>query len=469
MPSTRSAFAILLFCLLPICTQVVTAQNGKLTVLEKEYDKRRRKVLIDATTRHLRLGEWARKMGLNEQAMVQFLKAEEISEGHHQGAAMMVGVMRRYGDAFWRRHRKQVPQRSLKKYHKKAQDLVKRDRKDHFKLAKHAHNKKLKGRAQKGYEVLIRTASGTSEFDDKGNLVITGGVVPAEYVRGYKKSSVEIDGRLRARDAFLQVMTEIKTFSEVSSEELRVRSVVGQKSAARMHKMLTQLLPRLEAAVGGRPMRRLEVFVFAKRENFDLYLERAGYGASAADGLTDPMRMVALVCAEKRAPAVTQAVALHELVHLYQYAVGRAVFPSWYAEGFAETYGGQGTFSWKDDKLETGGMMSKFRLDALRKAELIPIEKLVVTDAMSLLRQDPDKAVLFYAQSWAFLRYLRTGAGKEVGEKLRLWEVQCRGAAMGAVRGARGRQGPAVNSFDSLFGDEIEDLETGFKAWLRLQ
>ncbi|MBI1852461.1 MAG: hypothetical protein HYR85_19135 [Planctomycetes bacterium] len=38
------------------------------------------------------------------------------------------------------------------------------------------------------------------------------------------------------------------------------------------------------------------------------------------------------------------------------------VMPSWYAEGFTETFGGEGTFTWDGTKLDAKKAMSPSRL-----------------------------------------------------------------------------------------------------------
>ena len=74
----------------------------------------------------------------------------------------------------------------------------------------------------------------------------------------------------------------------------------------------------------------------------------------------------------------------------------------------------------------------------------------------------------FYAESWALLRFLRTAATQELGERFHLWEIACRGGAIGAQAGkARERDTvPARQSFQKTFGADLPKIEKAFRAWL---
>ena len=50
---------------------------------------------------------------------------------------------------------------------------------------------------------------------------------------------------------------------------------------------------------------------------------------------------------------------LHELSHLFWFGCAPVAMPDWYAEGFAESFGGQGTFTWDGAKLAIGGLMRR--------------------------------------------------------------------------------------------------------------
>ena len=249
-----------------------------------------------------------------------------------------------------------------------------------------------------------------------------------------------------------------------------MRSELSTEHAAKLHKMLSKLLPHLEEAMDGTPVRKLEVFVFKTDASFQAYLERIGYGNAKVHGLMDPKTFTALVSAEKRAPAIVQAIAMHELTHLYDYSVSRAVFPAWYTEAFAETYGGVGTFRMDKDDLVVGGPMPAERLQILlADGGLMSLEKLLGMGREALLTLPVEQKLGFYTQAWAFLRYLRSGAGEDTAVELDAWEARCRGEAIGAQigkpRARNARESAAL--FQKAFGGQLAELDAGFVAWLR--
>jgi hypothetical protein len=99
----------------------------------------------------------------------------------------------------------------------------------------------------------------------------------------------------------------------------------------------------------------------------------------------------------------------------------------------------------------------------------MPLAELLVTDALATWNRDKDAGLSFYAQSWAFVRYLRTGAGAAVAARFEQWEERCRGQALGFELGvARTTQrAPASGLFQDLFGADLPKLEAGFADWLR--
>ena len=204
--------------------------------------------------------------------------------------------------------------------------------------------------------------------------------------------------------------------------------------------------------------------MLSRRVDYDLYLEKAAlkrfaFGAGVADRKT----YTAVVCAEG---ADLDALALHQLTHLFQYGVTRAIMPDWYAEGLAESFGGRGTFTFAGGTLEVGGMLGPERRGLLAKpVQLLPLGELLSADAAALF---PERGWLFYAESWAFLRFLRTHAGPDVAEHFRRWEQTCMGAALGADAAdmRAGDPSAARALFEETFGAELRELETRFRTYV---
>ena len=93
--------------------------------------------------------------------------------------------------------------------------------------------------------------------------------------------------------------------------------------------------------------------IVARHDDYQSYLEaRRLDGPGNAKGLCDYGAFQTLVSAEGLASEDLHALVLHELSHLFFFATAPAVMPDWFAEGFAETFGGQGTFDWDGKKLQ---------------------------------------------------------------------------------------------------------------------
>ena len=138
-------------------------------------------------------------------------------------------------------------------------------------------------------------------------------------------------------------------------------------------------------------------------------------------------------------------------------------------ESFADTYGGTGTFTWDGKAFMPGGMLAKGLTDGIKTDEgFLPLADLTAGDALALLSKDRPKASRFYAESWAFLRFLRTGSLPEIRDRFRLWELACKGGAIGAKAGkARDRDtAPGREAFQKSFGADLPALEKAFRAWL---
>ncbi|MHC5012114.1 MAG: hypothetical protein ACYTG6_14400, partial [Planctomycetota bacterium] len=360
----------------------------------------------------------------------------------------------------------------LRGYDKRARAAFRRYQKARLKLADWARRKdELQEEAFREYQAVARDDDRALEFDAKGRVVVEVGAIPEEISARIRSEAVTINERLYVRDAFLELLPEVKEIHETESERIRVRTVRGAEEASRLLKLTEALLPYLEEDTGGRPTRRMNVFVFGTRRGFETYLDAAELGShKVATGVADGARFVALVCGEGLDETSVGEVTCHELSHLFQFGVTPAVLPSWHREGFAETWGGPGTLSWNGEALEAGGMLAEHRLAPIRTDEgYIPLRDLLAGDALALLGSDRTRGSNFYAESWAFLRYMRHAAEEDVRERFHRWEVMCRGAALGAEPGKPNQQDsePAALLFERMFAADLPAIEAGFREWLK--
>ena len=231
----------------------------------------------------------------------------------------------------------------------------------------------------------------------------------------------------------------------------------------------TALCEPLSERLDGLPVQQLRLLVFEKRADYDAYLAARGNGdATHARGLCDYLGYQAMLCAEGLSREDLDALALHELTHLFFWGCTPVAMPDFYAEGLAETFGGQGTFVWDGKKLTTGGAMRRDRVEAVQQAPL-PLRELFAVNALRTLASDRDRAMVFYAQSQLFQRFVRRPECPW-SKRFEWWENECRGAMAGTKSTGRvGDVGPAKAAFDRLFGQDLADLEAAFLAWLATQ
>lgn len=456
------AAALLVACL--VLASLLPAQADR---DRAEFEKVRTRTLAEAAQRHLRLGSWARKAGLVPQATTQFLRAQEVGEDANPGAVTVVSLMRSLDTDFWRENLEDPPRVRLRNYEKRAAACEERNRADWFNLAVLAHRCDMREMALDFLRKVLAALDEPPQWEEDGSLRLGKlGKVPP----GLAERLVDSNTARATVASILTGATGLGELHDVRSLELIVQTDVSEARAEKTHALLTKLLPHLEGATGERPTRALRVFVFAERADFESWMEARGYAKSEANGLCDYAGFVAAVCAEGIAPPLVDAVAMHELAHLWDYALSPVVFPSWYVEAWAESFGAPGTFAIGDDgELRIGKPLPDHRIAALREPDaLIPLREMLETNGATLLVADRERALRFYAQSLAFLRYLREHAGEEVAEKLRVWEAQCRGTAAGAQPGVyrlRNEQ-DARDLFDRIFAEDLETVEEGFRAWI---
>ncbi len=439
----------------------------------RDFEKKRYKNLLYAGQRHLKLGVWCRDKGLVPQATAEFIRAVEVSDGKNPGAVKVLGMMRNLDEKFWKKRRRKTHSGLLAQYEKKAKGAFATTQKERLKLAAWAHGRSdLKDEAIGEYLELLRDQDEAITVDGKERIVLDGGTIPAEATAKIREKTVAINGREYVRDAFLEKIPLVTEIYQAEHERVRVRTMTSNEDAAKLLKLSLALLPRLESDTGGRPTRRMNVFIFKDKKTYDGYLDAAKLGShKVAAGLAVSSTNVALVDAGGRSEDDVQGITLHELSHLYDFGVTRGVMPSWYREGFAETYGRRGAFTWDGEKLTTGLAKDGSSFARLKGGAAIPLGDFLKAKATKLLQTDRKKGGVFYAQSWAFVRFLRSGADAEATEQFLLWEAMCRGAALGAEAGKPDSENAAPSSqlFDKLLGPRLAEIETSFRAWLEKQ
>src|SRR5436305_8965687 len=144
-----------------------------------------------------------------------------------------------------------------------------------------------------------------------------------------------------------------------------------------------------------------------------------------------------------------EALAFREYVHLLVRNSFRNA-PLWFNEGLAEYYS---TFEISGDKKHvTLGKPASNRVQALLKGELIPLEKLLSIDGNSEFYFEPNKRDIFYAESWALVHYLLTGA---------------RRAQLASYMELIGKGATIEEAFRQAFQTSFDEIESELRQYIR--
>jgi hypothetical protein len=433
----------------------------------------RTRALAEAGQRHLELGVDLRREGLCVQAAEQIVRAVEVSGGQNQGALMVLRLMQNLDDGFWKKKLLRPGRARLDSYEHEAHRLDVADEKQRLEAALWAWTHRLWEDAHAEYVDILTRRGEPLEFTKSGCVTLEAGTLPEKESQRIREEAVAINDKLYIRDRFLAALPQLKELFEQRDALLCVRSTRSLDEARSVHALALQLLPVLEADLGARPGRPLMLVLLGDVALYEAYLDAVKMPEhKAAFGFADQLSGIAVVCTAKTAGGDGNGTCLHELTHLYHFAISRSSMPSWYSEGLAECYGGPGVFSLVEGKLDFGGSLPAARLDTLRAAKLpFGLRELLEGNATRLLGSDPERAHAFYAESWAFVRFLRSGAGEDVARRFAQWETTCRGALVDAVIAGlpAERDKPLTSSdlFLKAFGRDLPKLEDAFCAWLK--
>jgi len=457
-------------CLWP--QNVAGVQAGRDSAVRKYYEQ---KASVDtaAGQRRLTIGDWCVNKGLLEQAREQFALAISLGRGPAQErATAALGALERLTPDQIKKRFHPPTSKELKLYRLKVAKAVLDDRRGSKKLADSAWaaGESLEDVAAAGYGRLIDSARNIPEIDAEGRIVLDVGPVPAPISKAIRDAGggITINGRPRIRTAFLR---RIPSVDEIYMAECDVLALFSEKSldeAVALHEVGAALLPYLKKDLGAAPDRVLNVCVFHATPSYHEYCARSGHPEyTVSNGFTNFEDFLSVVSVpDRNGRALTdfqiQSIVLHEMVHLFQFAVTATAMPSWYAEGLAETYGGVGAYQWEAGakRLRVKGLVEQRRIDALRApGNMIGLEEFLSLEARNLHALDRAMTERFYTQAWAFLRFLRNGAGRTAARKLTAWEALCQNNRLDPAE-ARSR-------FRLAFEKNMKSLERDFVEFVK--
>ena len=442
-----------------------TAQKAE---LEAEFLRRRADQRIEVGIRRLELGLECRRKGLEVLGAREIHRAVQLSEGRHLPAREALDEIAAESASASRRG-KPPSAGKIEGVHTKVQRLRRRDQEEQYELARWAEKKELFPQAEREFLDLLAGLEGPLESDARGRILTPAGRIPLRVSEPVLARAVPIGGRPYLRTERLDwIGADVEVF-EHAGEHLRVRGLRDREEVERMHALCSQLLEPLTLRLEGRPARVPTLFLFPDLTSYRSAAAAAGLAPpEGVQGIADLGGDTALVCSADLEPELVLGLALHELTHVVAQGVSPSVLPSWFGEGLAESWGGQGTFAVADGRLAFGGPMSPHRLAPLVDPSTpFSLAELVTTDVLTLWAEDPAAARTFYARSWAALRFLESEAEPAITSRFGSWVHGCRAGALGA---ADGSPVAAQEHFVALFEEDLPALEAPFRAWLlRLQ
>ncbi|MCK6448589.1 MAG: hypothetical protein L6Q99_19530 [Planctomycetes bacterium] len=452
-----------------VAVTLVTFGSAQRGSPREEFDRRRTEWRIQASHRHLELALDCRKKGHVKASAKQILIAHELSRGAHPGVTQVHALLQSLDDAFWKKNVDEPSKAEIASYDKQARKLEERDLSERIDFALWALGKGLEEDAHHELLELLRRRDEALVFDERGQLRLGAKKIPVDASARLRAVAIQIDGEWVLRDELLSRLPELETIHQRADERLCVRSTTSDAEAEFVFAVAKAALEPLEAALGGRPERRLHLVLFGDRDLYGKYLDRAGIGQyRVVRGVAERAANAAALLTADISGDELVGLVLHELAHAYDFAVSPCALPEWYSEGFADSFGGRGTFTWRDGRLETGLTFDRGRLERMREKRL-PLAEFFRREPLELWRTDPGAAEDFYTQAWALHRFLDGGAaGKDFSERFETWEIECRGRALGADLTRPEKLDPqaAQALFDRRFGADLAELETSFAQWL---
>lgn len=237
------------------------------------------------------------------------------------------------------------------------------------------------------------------------------------------------------------------------------------------HSMYKQVCPSVPETT-----RPLDCFIFRWRSEWDQYTQRyTGQDARIylqirSGGYTLRDRYVAYYIGRLG----TFSVASHEGWHQYAGRHFKGRLPPFLEEGMACMFE---TITWQDRLPRWNLSVNVPRAQTLRKAidgkDLFPLEKLCAMHAGDIVGESNDKIDTFYAQAWAFARFLYEAENGRYRPAMQKWLAE---TADGTVADptkshnralAPWRRQAVKPMIEHYLGMSIGQVESAYQAWMR--
>ncbi|MDX2131408.1 MAG: hypothetical protein SFY69_05085 [Planctomycetota bacterium] len=178
-------------------------------------------------------------------------------------------------------------------------------------------------------------------------------------------------------------------------------------------------------------------------------------------------------------PSDTFAITAHEGWHQYTQKTFRSPLPVSFEEGLATYMEG---FRWADQERLTPTFLpwkNIERFEKLRRAhaagELMPLERLQQTTPQDIIGDDPDAALVYYAQVWAMIHFLAEGEdGRHRAGLRQLLEDAASGDLGRRIRREAGGRAASsyqlrrtgVDLFPIYFGGSAAEFDASYRAFI---
>jgi hypothetical protein len=402
-----------------------------------------------------------------KEAIYFFRKCLELRP-RHVGMNRFVALLQDYDNPVWKKKHWRSPKARVNEgFRRKVAVLSERYIAVSVKIGTYAarfEGKAVHERARRHFVKALEMCGGPCELDERGRLVLGDKTRIPESCSAWliDEELIRINDKLYLRDSMLRSVPDVDAVHEARGEHVVIRTIGNPERADALVPLMEAAREQLVQFTGQEPEQPLGLFLFPDAEQYRQYCDDSGHpNYRMASGFANNAEGFAVTYEQPD----LERVAIHEGAHLFHDFAFRSSMPSWYAEGFATTFGGGETYRWEDGRLEVDLPMARHRIAELLTPEenLLPLQELMKGDAFVFINRMDGSGQRFYAQAWAFYRFLRSTPEPRVRERFDTWEGFC----LGAGYSEEGQRHDAGALFDRIFGDVMSDLEEEFKAWLR--
>jgi hypothetical protein len=257
-------------------------------------------------------------------------------------------------------------------------------------------------------------------------------------------------------------------FTTIAKDDVREMLPQVMEGAYRQY---VQLVPNVP--LSNKPM---ECYVFFGRREWDEFT-RATTGKDAHIYLQIRRGGYALhdrYVAWYIGPVATASVAAHEGWHQFVARNFKGRLPPFLEEGLATTFEG---VEFQNDLPRWNPSLNPLRAQALRRTidekHLWPTEQLIRMHAGEVVNQSGEKIEAFYAQCWAFAKFLREGDGGKHAAALRQWlQETADGTVYDPSRshtrvGLPWNPGAVKPMLEHYLGMELPEIDAAYQAYMR--